>query len=483
MRLKQKSDVTVSPGAFIPERAALLVRQKRRRLKQRVWSGAAVSLFLLLGVGYSTYDARIGAQLSGAAYVVVQNATAYTATHSTETPTPSLNQAQEFSAVVAALVADKRSFIAVDEVGAQVTLFKDGSAVLVAPILLIPDHDSWRSVPSGVYTVKDKTDRQYSALQEVYENNVVMFSKNYIIHGTPEYTDGSMAADVAVGITLSSSDAAALYRLVTPGISVVVRASGVSTDPTVTYSFQGPTISSGVYAAADLTDGQILVGRGGVDTSYPIASLTKLMTAVVVAESYDIDAEVLVDQEQYVTTLIPRLEGVPRTTNYNLLQLLLSESSNEAAEVLASEMGRDQFIARMNTLARTIGMTNSTFADPSGLDDGNVASLRDLVTLAQYIYNNYPFIWKMTMHPDETQTARGDDFGDLRNFNGVAGLSDMVGGKVGETDAAGQTSVTIHAMSLAGTARTVVIALLGSQERSVDVSLIHQYIADHIAVQ
>ena len=60
---------------------------------------------------------------------------------------------------------------------------------------------------------------------------------------------------------------------------------------------------------------------------------------------------------------------------YSLLQLLLLESSNEAAEVIAGEVGREEFIKAMNAKAVQLGMLNTTFTDPSGLDDGNVSTL------------------------------------------------------------------------------------------------------------
>jgi D-alanyl-D-alanine carboxypeptidase len=202
------------------------------------------------------------------------------------------------------------------------------------------------------------------------------------------------------------------------------------------------------------------------------------MTALVTAEKMDLDSRVQVTSPNFVESLIPRLAERTSVSMYSLLQLLLVESSNEAAEVIAAEFGRDEFIKEMNTKATQLGMLHSSFVDPSGLRNENTSSLGDLFTLAQYIHKNRNFIFEITAKNKITTLGDTGEFTDLVNFNEVEELDNFVGGKVGETTAAGQTSVTLHTVSIQGTKRTVVIILLGSEKRDEDVRTLMQYVED-----
>jgi D-alanyl-D-alanine carboxypeptidase len=127
---------------------------------------------------------------------------------------------------------------------------------------------------------------------------------------------------------------------------------------------------------------------------------------------------------------------------YSLLQLLLVESSNEAAEFIAGIVGRERFVTLMNEKAGALGLANTTFTDPSGLDSGNTSSVGDLLRLAQYIYNNRSFILELSVNQDIQTAYKKGQFGKLENFNTIEGVDSFIGGKVGDTLAAGQTSVS-----------------------------------------
>jgi len=80
-------------------------------------------------------------------------------------------------------------------------------------------------------------------------------------------------------------------------------------------------------------------------------------------------------------------------TTSELLYPMLLESSNDAAEVFAQSYGYDAFIAKMNAFVAGLGMTSTSFKDPSGLNSGNASNAHDLFTLAQYIYRSEkPFL-------------------------------------------------------------------------------------------
>lgn len=143
----------------------------------------------------------------------------------------------------------------------------------------------------------------------------------------------------------------------------------------------------------DALSGQVIYEKNA-DVARPIASLSKLMTAVVVAESgANMNDMLTVDTLDFKT---PKKSGSDRLkvgdqlNRAEMLLMMLMKSENPAAKALArtDPMGYDAFISRMNTKAREIGMTRTQFYDPSGLDARNVASPRDIANLARYAYKH-----------------------------------------------------------------------------------------------
>lgn len=136
----------------------------------------------------------------------------------------------------------------------------------------------------------------------------------------------------------------------------------------------------------------------------PIASLTKLMTAVVSLENYNLDD--LVDISSFAVSTNGTMGGLKvneKITVRDLLYVTLIESSNDGAEALAEKMGRTEFIYRMNKKASEIGMTNTRFYNPTGLDiftddsakellETNVSTPEDLEKLVVYILKNQSLI-------------------------------------------------------------------------------------------
>ncbi|HYM65919.1 MAG TPA: D-alanyl-D-alanine carboxypeptidase family protein [Patescibacteria group bacterium] len=124
------------------------------------------------------------------------------------------------------------------------------------------------------------------------------------------------------------------------------------------------------------------------------ASLTKLITAMVaVDDAGSLDRVITVTDQ--VNQVIPTLMGLTpgeKLTVRDILAGLLLDSGNDAAEALASGIvPRDRFIRQMNQKAKSIGLTNSHFVNPSGLDaDGHGMSAHDLAHVAAYLDRYYP---------------------------------------------------------------------------------------------
>lgn len=128
------------------------------------------------------------------------------------------------------------------------------------------------------------------------------------------------------------------------------------------------------------------------DPVQPIASITKLMTAVVVLESKQNLDEMLTVTKEDVDTLrfsSSHLRVGAQTSRLNFLRMALIASENRAASALGRNYpgGLNAFVAKMNEEAKKLGMVHSHFADSSGLNGQNVSSAEDLVRLVEKARN------------------------------------------------------------------------------------------------
>lgn len=133
-----------------------------------------------------------------------------------------------------------------------------------------------------------------------------------------------------------------------------------------------------------------------VDAVRPIASITKLMTAVVLIDAQlDMSQRVTItrDDRDLVQLTGSRLEYGAQLTRGELLTLALMASENRAAAALGRTWpaGAAAFVDAMNRKAQTLGMLNTRFADPAGLQVENVSTARDLAILLQAA-SHYPLI-------------------------------------------------------------------------------------------
>jgi D-alanyl-D-alanine carboxypeptidase len=184
-----------------------------------------------------------------------------------------------------------------------------------------------------------------------------------------------------------------------------------------------------------------------------------------VTEYLNLEKSVSISRDAKIETTIPRLIPGKEVSVHDLLILMLTESSNEAAEALASAMGREYFISLMNEKAKAIGLYDTAFGDPSGLSENNKSSARDLFLLLQYLYENRRFVLDITSNSLANDAYGAPAFGKLENFNFIKGVKDtFVGGKIGNTDEARQTYVGVFLLPVGGgEERPVGVVLLGSQ--------------------
>ena len=136
------------------------------------------------------------------------------------------------------------------------------------------------------------------------------------------------------------------------------------------------------------------------DVVMPIASITKLMTAMVVLDAQlPLDEPITVEPEDkdYLRNTYSRLQVGRQLTRRDMLHIALMSSENRAAAALgrAYPGGKPAFIRAMNAKARALGMTQTRFFDSTGLDGNNVSTARDLVRLA-LAAGRYPLIREAT---------------------------------------------------------------------------------------
>lgn len=171
----------------------------------------------------------------------------------------------------------------------------------------------------------------------------------------------------------------------------------------------------------DASSGETLFAKNA-DAVLPIASITKLMTAMVVLDrTPDLGAKVVIsaDDMDYLKGTRSRLRPGATLTREELLLLALMASENRAAAALARTYpgGTTAFIAAMNQKAKALGMTDSRFEDSTGLSSGNVSSAPDLAKLVQAAHE-YPEIREYSTR-DEAQVAVLGQTLQYRNTNGL----------------------------------------------------------------
>ncbi|MFM5171414.1 D-alanyl-D-alanine endopeptidase [Aeromonas veronii] len=156
-----------------------------------------------------------------------------------------------------------------------------------------------------------------------------------------------------------------------------------------------PNLSSAAFVVANHRTGEVISERNG-NRVMPIASLTKLMTALVV-----LDANLRLNEMLTVTNAdIDRIKGTgsrlaigSRLSRAEMLHIALMSSENRAASALARHYpgGQRAFVEAMNAKARMLGMWNTRYADSTGLNPRNVSTAQDLAKLAAAAAS-YPLI-------------------------------------------------------------------------------------------
>ena len=390
---------------------------------------------------------------------------------------PILERESFFEKIKKELTKKKLDFLLVDLSQKKLYFYKKGNLKKIYPVLTIGKEGSFWETPSGFYQIKAKIKNAYSSLGGVYMPYSLQFQGNFFIHGWPYYPDGTPVSSQFSGgcIRLSTKDAKEIFKEVKIGTPVLIIEKEFFKDDFL-YQLKPPRISAKSYLAADLKNNFVFIQKNP-DKIYPIASITKLITALVVCEYINLWKKIPVEKNDLIYTSKPRLKVGKSYCGFDLLYPLLMESSNEAAKVLAKTLGEKRFVELMNQKAKSIGMENTNLVDSWGGSKENVSSPKDLFMLAKYLLNNRRFILDITKG-EIYHHLISEKFEDLENFNCFYNLKEFVGGKIGKTKAAQETMLSIFNLNFKGETRPITIIVLGSKDACLDTQNILNWIKE-----
>lgn len=207
------------------------------------------------------------------------------------------------------------------------------------------------------------------------------------------------------------------------------------------------------------------------DLKVPIASLTKLLSVLVVQDHLDPGALVTVASGSV------RVDGQKQTlydgeqiTVQNLVRMMLVESSNDAAYALAAYAKSQNldFIDLMNAKAMTLGMVNCHFTDPAGLDDEAFCTARDMIRLVRSALRQAPQIWPIMATKElQVSSADGKIVHTVKSTDELLDqIPGVIGGKTGNTD--GALGCFLLVMKNPISHDTLISIVLGSHQRFTD---------------
>ncbi|MCL4400247.1 serine hydrolase [Patescibacteria group bacterium] len=206
-----------------------------------------------------------------------------------------------------------------------------------------------------------------------------------------------------------------------------------------------------------------------------LASLTKLITAVVVVENVGLDKRIPISTSTMaVEGEAGNLEAGEVYNSEDLLKIMLMESSNRAAAAFEEYIGSDKFLSLAKETMSKIGMTQTVIYDSSGLNDANEGTASDIYLLLKYILENDPEILTWTrLTTLSVQPLNSSRINIVSNIDPIASRADFLGGKTGTTPAAKENLATV----LEFKNQRIVGVILGSNSRFDDLNTLLKWIS------
>lgn len=215
----------------------------------------------------------------------------------------------------------------------------------------------------------------------------------------------------------------------------------------------------------------------------PIASISKLMTALVAVKNYPPEQRITITPEILETSGdAGQLREGDVLTVKDLLYLSLMESSNDAIAALVEQLGEERFVALMNTETVRLNLSDTSFSNPTGLDDprqNNFSTTSDLAAFTRYLLDNYPQIFDILGQNElPLYTSDGMFHHMIRNTNELLGYphwpTKTLGGKTGVTIQAQETFLFV--VESPDERGYIINVILGSQDRFSEMRQLLQWI-------
>jgi D-alanyl-D-alanine carboxypeptidase len=206
----------------------------------------------------------------------------------------------------------------------------------------------------------------------------------------------------------------------------------------------------------------------------PIASLTKLLTAIAASNFYQTNTIFTIKEEIINNPDAEKSSNLKPLEKYNLdelLHMLLISSSNIAAWTLADKIGQENFVKQMNYLSQIYGLKDSYFEEPSGVSEKNISTLQDLYLLIQEILKNYPNLLEISRKTEYVIKLNNGHQKYFFNTNYLLNKyrSIIIGSKTGYTSQAGECLILIVKLPQSP---LIFIGLLDSKNRLSDAEYI-----------
>ena len=390
---------------------------------------------------------------------------------------PMLSNLDYFQKVVNSLIEQKAAFLEVDLSSMQLKAYIGGRLVKTVPILAKGMAGSWWETPAGIYKIENKETKHFSSFGKVYFNWSMAFQGNFFIHGWPYYKNGQKVSSAYSGgcIRLADSDAKEIYEITVIGEPVLVFEEKLKQD-NFQYQKKIPGTTAQNYLAVDIKNNFVFFEKSSREV-VPAFAASKLLASLVALDYLNLEKKVSIKKEMLVSTLKPRLKVNQKISIYDLLHLLLLESSNESMKAISYQLGEDRFEKLINEKAKAIGLNNSIFENIAELENKSMSTAEDLFILSKYIYSNKSFIFKLTAGNLDYSFYDQPIFSDLENFNKI-NTPEFFGGEVGKSSSGKESMISVFEIQKDGNTRPISIIVLESDDAKKDTEIIFNYLKD-----
>ncbi len=353
----------------------------------------------------------------------------------------------------------------------KISLYENGTVIEEYPIQSVGREGTAWQTPLGKFDMSYKMENHFSSIGHVYMPFSMHFFGNYFIHGWPYYADGTPVPKGYSGgcIRLNTPDSEHVFDFVDKNTELIVTTSAdkILKQGELQYVLteRAPELDSR-FLVVDLETGEVVATQGGTE-KVAIGSFAKLMTALISLESLNQYQETVLRQD------IVNIADV--------LYALLLGDDDDAGKLLYEHKHKAQYLLDMNTRAKSLGMSATTYTDVNGTSSSTVSTLEDSFRLFQYMNSYKPFMLKaLSLDEYEIAGTTYEALHPLRETDGyVAGFADD-----SNSELATLVSVDIKRVEMEeNPEKTFVILVEGSENAKEDTLRLYEWVKGSVEVR